>query len=149
MTESPNNKRFEKKTPKKLAIHLHAFQDVRVFAAALDADADPPVILFNARLEKDLREKTVEKNEQLPKHGFVIVQSLLVSGVVCNITTLKVVVEEFAHGLQALHPAISDLFLEDSAHDVSSEIRRHLGAFPHECGHGAKLRQTIEPNTTW
>ena len=57
MTESPNNRRFEKKkTPKRPAIHLHAFQDVRVFAAALDADADPPVILFNSRLENDLRE---------------------------------------------------------------------------------------------
>ena len=36
---------------KKTAIHLHAFQDVRVFAATLDADADPPVILFNALLD--------------------------------------------------------------------------------------------------
>ena len=55
MTKSPNNKRFgkNKNAP---AIHLHAFQDVRVFAAALDADADPPVILFNARLENDLPE---------------------------------------------------------------------------------------------
>ena len=70
-------------------------------------------------------------------HGLVIVQSLLVNGVVRNIATLKVVVEEFAH---RLHPVISDIFLEGSAHDVSSEIRRNRGAFPNECGHEAKLR---------
>ena len=56
MTENPNNEKFGKKTPKKPAIQLHAFQDVRAFAAALDADADPPVTLFNARLDNDLRE---------------------------------------------------------------------------------------------
>ena len=67
-------------------------------------------------------------------------QSLLVNGVVRNISTLNVAVEEFAHRLQALHPVISDLFLEDSAHDLSSEIRRHRGAFPNECGHEAKSR---------
>ena len=42
--------RKKKKAPKKPAIHLHAFQDVRVFAAALDADADPSL------LENDLPE---------------------------------------------------------------------------------------------
>ena len=80
------------------------------------------------------------KIEQIPMHGLVIVQSLLVNGVVRNISTLKVVDDEFAHRLQALHPVISDLFLEDSAHDVSSEIRRHRGAFPNKCGHEAKSR---------
>ena len=81
----------------------------------------------------------------------VIVHSLLVNGVVRNISTVKVAVEEFAHRLQALHPVISDLFLEDSAHDVSSEIRRYRGTFPNECGHEAKslCKQLIGPNTTW
>ena len=52
----PKQQKVLEKAPKTLAIHLHAFQDVLVFAAALDADADPPVILFNARVENDLRE---------------------------------------------------------------------------------------------
>ena len=56
-------------------------------------------------------------------------QSLLVNDVVRNISTLKVVVEEFAHRFQALHLVISDLFLEDSAYDVSSEIRRNRERF--------------------
>ena len=78
-------------------------------------------------------------------------KSLLVNDVVRNISTLKVAVEEFAHRLEALHPVISDLFLEDSAHDVSSETRRHRGAFENECGHEAKLRckqldQTLRGN---
>ena len=55
MTESPNNK-HRKKPPQKTATHLHAFQGARVFAAALDADANPPVILSNAVFENDLRE---------------------------------------------------------------------------------------------
>ena len=55
MAESPRNKKVLENQPKKHAIHLHAFQD-GVFAAALDADPNPPVILFNAPLEKDLRE---------------------------------------------------------------------------------------------
>ena len=126
-----------KKFAKNSAIHLHAFQDVRVFAAALDADANPSVILFNALLEKDLREDG-GKIEQLPKHSLVIVQSLLVDGVVRNTSTLKIVVEEFARRLQTPYPIISDLFLEDSAHAFSSEIRRHRGAFPNECGHETK-----------
>ena len=63
-------------------------------------------------------------------------QSLLVNGVVRK----KVAVEEFAHRLQAMHLVIGDLFLEDSAHDVNSEIRRHRGAFPNECGHETELR---------
>ena len=40
-------------------------------------------------------------------------------------TPLKIVVEEFARRLQTPYPVISDLFLEDSAHAFSSEIRRH------------------------
>ena len=56
MTESPNNKMFGIKAPKKTCNPSACVQDVRVFAAALDADADPPVILFNASLENDLRE---------------------------------------------------------------------------------------------
>ena len=76
-----------KKIAKNPAIHLHAFQDVRVFAAALNADANPSVILFNALLENDLREDT-RKIGQLPKHSLVIVQSLLVDGVVRNTSTL-------------------------------------------------------------
>ena len=103
-----------KQIAKNPAIHLHAFQDVRVFAAALNADANPSVILFNALLENDLREDN-GKIEQLPKHSLVIVQSLLVDGVVRNTPTLKIVVEEVARRLQAPYPAISDLFLEDSA----------------------------------
>ena len=96
-------------------IHLHAFQNVRVFAEALDADANPSVILFNALLEKDLREDS-GKIEQLQQHNLVIVQSLLVDGVVRNTSTLKIVVEEFARRLQKPYPVISDPFLEDSAH---------------------------------
>ena len=125
------------KIAKNPAIHLHAFQDVRVFAAALNADANPSVILFNALLENDLREDN-GKIEQLPKHSLVIVQSLLVDGVVRNTSTLKIVVEEFARRLQTPYPVISDLFLEDSAHAFSSEIRRRRGAFPNECGHETK-----------
>ena len=68
-------------------------------------------------------------------------------GVVRNISTLKVVFEEFDHRLQALHPVISDLFEEDSAHDVSSEIRRHRGAFPNDCGHEAKSRCKLSGQT--
>ena len=78
------------------------------------------------------------KIEQLPKHSLVIVQSLLVDGVVRNTSTLKIVVEEFARRLQTPYLVISDLFLEDSAHAFSSEIRRHRGAFPNECGHETK-----------
>ena len=48
------------KSTKKHAIHLHAFQD-GVFAAALDADANPPVILFMP-LWRTTLEKTVEKS---------------------------------------------------------------------------------------
>ena len=124
---------------KKPAIHLHAFQDVRILAAALNADANPSVILFNALLENDLR-KDNGKIEQLPKHSLVIVQGLLVDGVVPNTSTLKIVVEEFARRLQTPYPVISDLFLEDSAHAFSSELRRHRGAFPNECGHETKSR---------
>ena len=61
-----------KKIAKNPAIHLHAFQDVRVFAAALNADANPSDILFNALLEKDLREDN-GKIEQLPKHNLPMV----------------------------------------------------------------------------
>ena len=86
---------------------------------------------FNALLETDLREDN-GKIEQLPKH------SLLVDGVVRNTSTLKIVVEEFARRLQTPYPVISDLFLEDSAHAFSNEIRRHRGAFPNECGHETK-----------
>ena len=114
-----------KKFAKKPAIHLHAFQDVRVLAAALNADANPSVILFNALLENDLREDN-GKIEQL------------VDGVVRNTSTLKIVVEEFARRLQTPYPVISDLFLEDSAHAFSSELRRHRGAFPNGCGHETK-----------
>ena len=124
---------------KKPAIHLQVFQDVRILAAALNADANPSVILFNAFLEKDLR-KDNGKIEQLPKHSLVIVQGLLVDGVVPNTSTLKIVVEEFARRLQTPYPVISDLFLEDSAHAFSSELRRHRGAFPNECGHETKSR---------
>ena len=35
---------------------MHTFQDVRVFATALNADVDPSVILFNVLMENDLRE---------------------------------------------------------------------------------------------
>ena len=101
--------------------------------AALSADATPSVILFNALLEKDLREDS-GKIEQLPKHSLVIVQSLLVGGVVRHTSTLKIVVEEFARRLQTPYPVISDLFLEDSAHAFSSEIRRHRGEFPTQMG---------------
>ena len=126
-----------KKFAKKPAIHLHAFQDVRVLAAALNADANPSVILFNALLENDLREDN-GKIEQL------------VDGVVRNTSTLKIVVEEFARRLQTPYPVISDLFLEDSAHAFSSELRRHRGAFPNGCGHENEIKlQTIGPNTTW
>ena len=136
-----------KKIAKNPAIHLHAFQDVRVFAAALNADANPSDILFNALLEKDLRDDN-GKIEQLPKHTLNIVHSLLVDGVVRNTSTLKIVVEEVARRLQAPYPVISDLFLEDSAHAFSSEIRRHRGALPNECGHetkshGIQLGQTL------
>ena len=67
----------------KVVKKIPAFQDVRVFEAALNADANPSVIRFNALLEKDLREDS-GKIEQLPKHSLVIVQSLLVNGVVRN-----------------------------------------------------------------
>ena len=118
------NKRLQEKSAKNPAIHLHAFQDARVFAAALNADANARVILFNDLLENDIREDSGQ-NEQLSKHSLVIVQSLLVHGVVRNISTLKIVVEEFAHRLQTPYLVISDLFLEDSAHDPSVDMRRN------------------------
>ena len=74
---------------------------MRVSAAGLDADANPPVIIFNVFLENDLREDS--GTEHLPMHSLVVVQSLLVDGVVRNISVMKVVVEEFAHWLQELH----------------------------------------------
>ena len=88
-------------------------------------------------MENDLREDN-GKIEQLPKHSLVIVQSLLVDGVVRNTSTLKIVFEEFARRLQTPYPVKSDLFLDHSAHAFSSEIRRHRGAFPNECGHETK-----------
>ena len=56
------------------------------------------------------------------------------------LSTLKIVVQEFAHRLQTLYPVISELFMEDPAQAFSSEIQRHRGAFPNECGHEAKTR---------
>ena len=56
------------------------------------------------------------------------------------LSTLKIVIQEFAHRLQILYTVISELLLDDPAHAFSSEIRRHRGAFPNECGHEAKSR---------
>ena len=119
MTGSPHNKKFGSKSAKKPATHLHAFQNVRVFAAALDADASPLVILFNALLENDLREDN-GKIEQLPKDSLVIVQSLLVHGVVRNISTLKVVVEEFAQRLFKVCTSSSVISSWRSLHTMSA-----------------------------
>ena len=54
-----------KKIAKNSAVHLHAFQDVRVFAAALDADVNPSVIrlsYFSMPFWRRTFEKTVERS---------------------------------------------------------------------------------------
>ena len=113
MTESsPSTKKKTGKSPKNLQSICMRF---KMYASSRQLLMQTPIRLSNFSMPfwRTTFEKTDEKkNEQLPKHSLAIVQSLLVNGVVRNISTLQVVVEEFAHRFQALHPVINDLFLE-------------------------------------
>ena len=97
MTESPNNKRFGKKsTQRKHAIHLHAFQDVHASSRQLLMQTPIRLSYFRMPVWRTTFGKTVEKSNSFRSTAWLSCKACL-SMVWLATTTLKVVVEEFAH----------------------------------------------------